>query len=112
MNLTEGLNENFKNVPKHFYDLSESQMDTLMAENGIAARQAQKVTEESISSAWNYLHNGGMWSLSRMKEGPSRYSMSASMYRAGAHGYRRPRAGPPDLPSLILEVVMEYTAEP
>lgn len=37
--------ENYKNVPKHFYGLSPSQMDMFMTEDSPIARQAEKVTE-------------------------------------------------------------------
>ncbi|KAL6315058.1 hypothetical protein AAG906_030905 [Vitis piasezkii] len=44
-----------------------------------------EVTEENISSSHNCLDNGGMWSLSGVNDrGPSKYSMSVSMY----HGRR------------------------
>uniref|UniRef100_A0A1D1Y2R0 ATP-dependent Clp protease proteolytic subunit n=1 Tax=Anthurium amnicola TaxID=1678845 RepID=A0A1D1Y2R0_9ARAE len=111
-NLKEGLLENFKNVPRYFYGLSDSQMDMFMTEDGLIARQSQKVSEENISSARNYLDNGGMWSQSGTKEGPSKYSMSISMYRGGARGYGRPRTAPPDLPSLLLDARICYLGMP
>lgn len=37
--------ENFKNVPKHLYGLSESQMDMFMTEDSLIAKQSEKVTE-------------------------------------------------------------------
>ncbi|KAG9439922.1 hypothetical protein H6P81_020087 [Aristolochia fimbriata] len=112
-NLKDGLKENYKNVPKHMFGLSPSQIDMFMTEDNPVSRQAQKVTEESISSARNYLDNGGMWSLSGMEDhGPSRYSMSVSMYRGGARGYGRPRSAPPDLPSLLLDARICYLGMP
>ncbi|KAF5186857.1 Atp-dependent clp protease proteolytic subunit [Thalictrum thalictroides] len=54
-----------------------------------------------------------MWSQSGMKDaGPSRYSMSVSMYRGGARGYGRPRSAPPDLPSLLLDARICYLGMP
>ena len=104
--------ENYKNVPKHLYGLSESQMDMFMTEDSLIAKQSEKVTDESISSARNYLDNGGMWSQSGMKDEASRYSMSVSMYRGGARGYGRPRTAPPDLPSLLLDARICYLGMP
>lgn len=111
-NLKEGLAENYKNVPKHLYGLSESQMDMFMTEDSLIAKKSEKVTEESISSARNYLDNGGMWSQSGMKDEASRYSMSVSMYRGGARGYGRPRTAPPDLPSLLLDARICFLGMP
>lgn len=104
--------DNFKNVPRHLYGLNSSQMDMFMTEDNPVRRQAEKVTEESISSARNYLDNGGMWSASGMTEGPSKYSMSVSMYRGGARGFGRPRTAPPDLPSLLLDARICYLGMP
>ncbi|XP_010243400.1 PREDICTED: ATP-dependent Clp protease proteolytic subunit-related protein 1, chloroplastic [Nelumbo nucifera] len=112
-NLKDGLMDNYKNAPKYLYGLTASQMDMFMTEDSPISRQAEKVTEESISSARNYLDQGGMWSLSGMKDGgPSRYSMSVSMYRGGARGYGRPRSAPPDLPSLLLDARICYLGMP
>ncbi|XP_058081603.1 ATP-dependent Clp protease proteolytic subunit-related protein 1, chloroplastic [Magnolia sinica] len=111
-NLEDGLMENFKNAPKQLYGLTPSQMDMFMTEDNPVARQSQKVTEETISSARNYLDNGGMYSLSGMHDGPSKYSMSVSMYRGGARGYGRPRSAPPDLPSLLLDARICYLGMP
>ena len=44
--------------------------------------------------------------------GPSKYSMSVSMYRGGARGYVRPRTAPPDLPSLLLDAQICYLGMP
>ncbi|KAL1544318.1 ATP-dependent Clp protease proteolytic subunit-related protein 1, chloroplastic [Salvia divinorum] len=61
----------------------------------------------------NYLSNGGMWSTTGMSErGPSKYSMSISMYRGGARGYGKPRTAPPDLPSLLLDARIIYLGMP
>lgn len=69
--------------------------------------------QESISSSHNYLNRGGMWSVSGMHDnGPSKYSMSVSMYRGGARGYGRPRTAPPDLPSLLLDARICYLGMP
>ncbi|KAJ4965612.1 hypothetical protein NE237_017461 [Protea cynaroides] len=112
-NLKDGLMDNYKNAPKYLYGLNPSQMDMFMNEDNPVRRQSEKVTEESISSARNYLDQGGMWSLSGMKDGgPSRYSMSVSMYRGGARGYGRPRSAPPDLPSLLLDARICYLGMP
>ncbi|KAK1324074.1 hypothetical protein QJS10_CPA02g00300 [Acorus calamus] len=111
-NLKEGLKENFKNVPKYFYGLSPSQMDMFMTEDSPIMRQSQKATEESISSARNYLDNGGMWSQSGMKDEVSKYSMSVSMYSGGARGFARPRSAPPDLPSLLLDARICFLGMP
>lgn len=112
-NLKDGLMENFKNVPQYLYGLSPSQMDMFMTEDNPVRRQSEKVTEQSISSACNYLDNGGMWSLRGMDDrGPSKYSMSVSMYRGGAKGYGRPRTAPPDLPSLLLDARIVYLGMP
>ncbi|XP_021892332.1 ATP-dependent Clp protease proteolytic subunit-related protein 1, chloroplastic [Carica papaya] len=112
-NLKDGLMNNFKNVPQYLYGLSPSQMDMFMTEDNPVRRQSERVTEESISSARNYLDNGGMWSLSGMDDrGPSKYSMSVSMYRGGARGNGRPRTAPPDLPSLLLDARICYLGMP
>ncbi|KAK1291706.1 hypothetical protein QJS10_CPB17g02334 [Acorus calamus] len=87
-------------------------MDMFMTEDSPIARQSQKVTEETISSARNYIDNGGMWSQSGMKDEVSKYSMSVSMYRGGARGYGRPRAAPPDLPSLLLDARICFLGMP
>ncbi|CAA2988888.1 ATP-dependent Clp protease proteolytic subunit-related 1, chloroplastic [Olea europaea subsp. europaea] len=112
-NIKDGLMNNYKNAPQYLYGLTPSQMDMFMTEDNPVSRQAEKVTEESISSSCNYLNNGGMWSLSGMNErGPSKYSMSVSMYRGGARGYGRPRTAPPDLPSLLLDARIVYLGMP
>ncbi|XP_044489735.1 ATP-dependent Clp protease proteolytic subunit-related protein 1, chloroplastic-like isoform X5 [Mangifera indica] len=112
-NLKDGLMDNFKNVPQYLYGLSASQMDMFMTEDNPVCRQSERVTEENISSAQNYLNNGGMWSLSGMNDrGPSKYSMSVSMYRGGARGHGRPRTAPPDLPSLLLDARICYLGMP
>ncbi|ONH91911.1 hypothetical protein PRUPE_8G143200 [Prunus persica] len=112
-NLKDGLMDNYKNVPHYLYGLSPSQMDMFMTEDNPARRQSEKVTEQSISSANNYLNHGGMWSMSGMDDkGPSKYSMSVSMYRGGARGYGRPRTAPPDLPSLLLDARICYLGMP
>ncbi|EPS66879.1 hypothetical protein M569_07897 [Genlisea aurea] len=112
-NLKDGLMSNYKNAPQYLYGLSPSQMDMFMTEDNPVRRQAEKVTEESISSASNYLNNGGMWSMSGMNDrGPSKYSMSVSMYRGGGRGFGRPRTAPPDLPSLLLDARIVYLGMP
>ncbi|KAG8364199.1 hypothetical protein BUALT_Bualt19G0103500 [Buddleja alternifolia] len=113
-NLKDGLMDNYKNAPQYLYGLSPSQMDMFMTEDNPVRRQSEKVTEDSISSACNYLNNGGMWSMSGMNErGPSKYSMSVSMYRGGgARGSGRPRTAPPDLPSLLLDARIVYLGMP
>ncbi|KAL2254552.1 ATP-dependent Clp protease proteolytic subunit-related protein 1, chloroplastic [Sesamum indicum] len=112
-NLKDGLMDNYKNTPQYVYGLTPSQMDMFMTEDNPVRRQAEKVTEDSISSACNYLNNGGMWSLSGMNErGPSKYSMSISMYRGGGRGFGRPRTAPPDLPSLLLDARIVFLGMP
>ncbi|KAL9242126.1 hypothetical protein vseg_016158 [Gypsophila vaccaria] len=112
-NLKDGLMDNFKNVPQYLYGLSPSQMDMFMMEDNPVRKQYEKVTEQSISSAANYLDNGGMWSCRGMDDrGPSKYSMSVSMYRGGARGFGRPRTAPPDLPSLLLDARIVYLGMP
>ncbi|KAL7002898.1 ATP-dependent Clp protease proteolytic subunit-related protein 1, chloroplastic [Sarracenia purpurea var. burkii] len=112
-NLKDGLMDNYKNAPQYLYGLTPSQMDMFMTEDNPVSRQSESVTEESISSSSNYLNHGGMWSLSGMTErGPSKYSMSVSMYRGGARGYGRPRTAPPDLPSLLLDARIVYLGMP
>lgn len=112
-NLKDGLMDNYKNVPQYLYGLSPSQMDMFMTEDNPVRRQSERVTETSISSARNYLDNGGMWSATGMDDrGPSKYSMSISMYRGGARGYGRPRTAPPDLPSLLLDARIVYLGMP
>lgn len=112
-NLKDGLMDNFKNVPQYLYGLTPSQMDMFMTEDNPVRRQSERVTEQSISSASNYLDNGGMWSSRGMDDrGPSKYSMSISMYRGGARGYGRPRTAPPDLPSLLLDARIVYLGMP
>lgn len=46
------------------------------------------------------------------KKGPSKYSMSASMYRGGGRGYGRRQSAPPDLPSLLLDARIVYLGMP
>lgn len=54
-----------------------------------------------------------MYSLSGMMDrGPSKYSMSVSMYRGGGRGYGRPESAPPDLPSLLLDARICYLGMP
>ena len=85
-NLQYGLMENYKNVPQYFYGLTPSQMDMFMTEDNPISQLSERVTEENISSSHNCLDNGGMWSLSGVNDrGPSKYSMSVSMY----HGRQR-----------------------
>ncbi|EYU31551.1 hypothetical protein MIMGU_mgv1a0265131mg, partial [Erythranthe guttata] len=101
------------NTPQYLYGRSPSQMDMFMTEDNPVRRQAGKVTEDTISSANNYLNNGGMWSMADANErGPSKYSMSVSMYRGGARGSGRPRTAPPDLPSLLLDARIVYLGMP
>ncbi|KAI4295758.1 hypothetical protein L6164_035770 [Bauhinia variegata] len=112
-NLKDGLMDNYKNAPQYLHGLTPSQMDMFMTEDNPVRRQSESVTEESISSAKNYLDNGGMWSMSGMGDnGPSKYSMSVSMYRGGARGYGRSRTPPPDLPSLLLDARIIYLGMP
>ncbi|KAK9287177.1 hypothetical protein L1049_015588 [Liquidambar formosana] len=112
-NLKDGLMDNYKSVPQYLYGLSASQMDMFMTEDNPVRRQSEKVTEDSISSARNYLDHGGMYSLSDMNDrGPSQHSMSVSMYRGGARGFGRPRTAPPDLPSLLLDARICYLGMP
>ena len=47
----------------------------------------------------------------RNDRGPSKYSMSVSMYRGG-RGSGRPRTAPPDLPSLLLDARICYLGMP
>ncbi|KAL3651689.1 ATP-dependent Clp protease proteolytic subunit-related protein 1, chloroplastic [Castilleja foliolosa] len=113
-NLNDGVMDNYKNTPQYLYGLTPSQMDMFMTEDNPVRRQSEKVTEDTISSANNYLNNGGMWSMSGTDErGPSKYSMSVSMYRGGGtRGYGRPRTAPPDLPSLLLDARIVYLGMP
>lgn len=113
-NLKDGVMQNFKNVPQYFYGLNPAQMDMFMTEDSPVRRQAEKVTEESISSRRNYLDNGGIWSMSGMNAAdPRRYSMSVQMYRGGGGGIsERPRTAPPDLPSLLLDARICYLGMP
>jgi ATP-dependent Clp protease protease subunit len=106
-----GLNENFKNVPRHLYGLNPAQMDMFMNEDSPMKRQAERVTENSISSAQNYKEGTGLWSLTGLENAPSRLSMSVSMYRGGG-GYGRPKTAPPDLPSLLLDSRICYLGMP
>ncbi|XP_059297028.1 ATP-dependent Clp protease proteolytic subunit-related protein 1, chloroplastic isoform X1 [Lycium ferocissimum] len=114
-NLKDGLLNNYKNAPQYLYGLTPSQMDMFMTEDNPARRQSESVTEDTISSANNYLNNGGMWSMSGTHErGPAQCSMSVSMYRGGARGggSGRPRTAPPDLPSLLLDARIVYLGMP
>jgi len=45
------------------------------------------------------------------KNGPSKYSMSVSMYQGGRGG-DRPDTAPPDLPSLLLDARICYLGMP
>ncbi|KGN43854.1 ATP-dependent Clp protease proteolytic subunit-related protein 1, chloroplastic [Cucumis sativus] len=110
-NLKDGLIENYKNVPQYLYGLTPSQMDMFMTEDNPVQRQSELVNEEKISSAYNYLNHGGMWSLTGMDgKGPDKYSMSVNMYRGGGGG--RPRSSPPDLPTLLLDARIIYLGMP
>ncbi|OAY39255.1 ATP-dependent Clp protease proteolytic subunit-related protein 1, chloroplastic [Manihot esculenta] len=112
-NLKDGLMDNYKNVPQHLYGLTPSQLDMFMTEDNPVRQQSESVTEDSISSRKNYLDYGGMYSASGMMDrGPSKYSMSVSMYRGGGRGYGRPRSAPPDLPSLLLDARICYLGMP
>ncbi|CAL9147073.1 unnamed protein product [Musa hybrid cultivar] len=53
-----------------------------------------------------------MYSLTGMKRCASKYSMSVSMYRAGARGSGRPRTAPPDLRSILLDAWIVYLGMP
>lgn len=110
-NLKDGLMENFKNVPSSLYGLSPSQMDMFMTEDSPIKRSAERVTEKTISSAHHYSEGTGMWNLTTLNSGPSRLSMSVSMYRGGG-GYGRPKTAPPDLPSLLLDARICYLGMP
>ncbi|XP_065871046.1 ATP-dependent Clp protease proteolytic subunit-related protein 1, chloroplastic [Euphorbia lathyris] len=113
-NLKDGLTDNYKNVPRHLYGLTPSQMDMFMTEDNPARRQSESVTEESITARRHYLDHGGMYSLSGMADrGPAKYRMSVSMYRGGAsRGAGRPKSAPPDLPSLLLDARICYLGMP
>ncbi|CAI9781840.1 unnamed protein product [Fraxinus pennsylvanica] len=50
-NLKDGMMDNYKNAPQYLYGLTPSQMDMFMTEDNPVSRQAEKVTEESISSS-------------------------------------------------------------
>ncbi|KAJ7522337.1 hypothetical protein O6H91_18G007000 [Diphasiastrum complanatum] len=110
-NLKDGLMENFKNIPKYLYGLSPSQMDMFMTEESPIKRQAERVTEDSISSAQYYKDGTGMWNMTTLQQGPSRLSMSVNMYRGGG-GYGRPKTAPPDLPSLLLDARICFLGMP
>lgn len=44
--------------------------------------------------------------------GPSKYSMSVSMYRGAGGVYDMPQSAPPDLPSLLLDARIVYLGMP
>ncbi|TXG64140.1 hypothetical protein EZV62_011134 [Acer yangbiense] len=112
-NLKDGLMDNYKNAPQYLYGLSPAQMDMFMTEDNPIRRQSEKVTEETIASAKNYMDKGGMYNLSGMKDwGHSKYTMSMSTYSGGAGGYGRPETAPPDLPSLLLDARICYLGMP
>ena len=52
--LKEGLARNFDSCPPSLFGLNPSQMDMFMVENNPYQRQAERVTEASISSASRY----------------------------------------------------------
>lgn len=52
--LKEGMMENFRTLPKSMYGLNPTQMDMFMTEDSPIKRQAERVTETTISSAKNY----------------------------------------------------------
>ncbi|KAL8166553.1 hypothetical protein V2J09_008052 [Rumex salicifolius] len=111
-NLKEGLKENFKNVPQSMYGLTPSQMDIFNTVDNPISRQSETVTEESISSSYNYLKEGGMWSLKGTDgNGQAQCSMATAVFRGGARGYGR-RPAPPDLPSLLLDSRIVYLGMP
>ncbi|KAF6165668.1 hypothetical protein GIB67_012565 [Kingdonia uniflora] len=116
-NLKDGLMDNYKNAPKLLYGLAPSQMDIFMTDDGPIKRQADKVTEASISSAKNYLDHSGMMRLSSLRDagpeaGPARYSNRVSAYHGGGRGYGRARSAPPDLPSLLLDARIVFLGMP
>lgn len=91
--LKDGLTQNFETCPPSLYGLSPSQMDTFMVENNPYQRQAERVTEASISSASRYQDGTGMWSATGLDGAPSRLSMSAfgqaaMLLSLGEKGYR------------------------
>ncbi|KAG0577250.1 hypothetical protein KC19_5G141900 [Ceratodon purpureus] len=106
--LKEGLSRNFDSCPPSLYGLNPSQMDMFMVENNPYQRQAERVTEASISSASRYQDGTGMWSATGLDGAPSRLSMSVSMYRGGGSAGGRPKTAPPDLPSLLLDARICY----
>ncbi|GJU88107.1 ATP-dependent Clp protease proteolytic subunit-related protein 1, chloroplastic [Tanacetum coccineum] len=111
--LGETVMHNYKNVPQYLYGLSPSQMNMSMTKDNFVRRQAESVTEDTISSSHNYLNHGGMWSSSGMNDRPSaKYSMSVSMYRGGGGAAVRPRSAPPYLPSLLLDARICYMGMP
>lgn len=106
--LKEGVNKNFDSCPPSLFGLNPSQMDMFMVENNPYQRQAERVTEASISSASRYQDGTGMWSATGLDGAPSRLSMSVSMYRGGGSAGGRPKTAPPDLPSLLLDARICY----
>lgn len=110
-NLKDGLLNNYKNAPQYLYGLTPSQMDMFLTEDNPARRLSESVTEESISSCYNYLNNGGVWSMSGMnKAAPPTANMNVSMYGGGVESDID--IEPPDLPSLLLDARIVYLGMP
>ncbi|KAM7251742.1 hypothetical protein ACFE04_023625 [Oxalis oulophora] len=111
-NLKDGLMDNYKNIPSHLYGLSPSQIEMFMTKDNPFQRQSQCVTEESISSAKNYLDESGIYDLATMSgRATAKYTMSAGS-TMGMYDGEDEEAAPPDLPSLLLDSRIIYLGMP
>ncbi|GAB2292132.1 hypothetical protein Dimus_026384 [Dionaea muscipula] len=112
-NLTDGLKDNYKNVPSSLYGLSPSQLAMFTGENNLFSRLSASVTEESISSARSYSDLcGGVLSSKGLSEGHlSPYNMGYSS-RGRRVARRRRRRSPPNIPSLVLASRVIYLGLP
>ncbi|XP_057502333.1 ATP-dependent Clp protease proteolytic subunit-related protein 1, chloroplastic-like [Actinidia eriantha] len=103
-NLKDGLMDNYKNVPQYLYGLPSSPMDMFMNEDNTVHQLSERVTEESISSAYSYLKHKGLQSRSgRSQRGPS-------MSRSGILG--NDESKPPGMVAGFLDARIVYLGMP
>ncbi|GFY94992.1 CLP protease proteolytic subunit 1 [Actinidia rufa] len=96
--------DNYKNVPQYLYGLPSSPMDMFMNEDNTVHQLSERVTEESISSAYSYLKHKGLQSrLGRSQRGPS-------MSRSGILG--NDESKPPGMVAGFLDARIVYLGMP
>ncbi|XP_078168517.1 CLP protease proteolytic subunit 1 [Carex rostrata] len=100
-NLSDGLMDNYKNVPECLYGLPRQQMNMFMAKDNILTRQSTKLNPESLTSDAFYKRFSNIRSLE--EEIGKDTKPRVSMYQGG--GYDDP---PPDMPSLLIDARIVY----